>query len=264
MQFEGAVSEDTWNATDYDVGSFMQFHCAQEILKESSFLSKNKILDLGCGNGKTTAYLSKLFPDAEILGIDRSVSMIRSAVEHYSSNKIAFKTEDVSEINDDQTYDLITSFFCLDWVIDQRNLQRRVANALVPGGEVLFVISTGKDDVANVVNKVITDEKWTSLLGTYEVPAGLHSSDEYQNRMREFGLVIDECVVKKIPVTLSSIEDFRRFISALPLLPEHLDQETQKIIMDNVVERYQEHCEEIFGGRIICEGEMIIIRAHKT
>ena len=43
----------------------------------------NKILDIGCGPGNSTAVLADIFPNAHILGVDSSDHMIKKAAITY-------------------------------------------------------------------------------------------------------------------------------------------------------------------------------------
>ena len=42
-----------------------------------------KIMDVGCGPGNSTNVLSSRWPESEIIGIDNSASMIKSAQKNY-------------------------------------------------------------------------------------------------------------------------------------------------------------------------------------
>jgi len=96
-------------------------------------------------------------------------------------------------------------FFCLDWVKGQLALQQRIRHALKANGKVLYVICTGKDECGEIVEDVIHSTKWQAYLADYNIPAGLHSPEAYQQFLPEAGFVIDEFEVVHFP------DDFLRF-----------------------------------------------------
>ncbi|WP_400243391.1 methyltransferase domain-containing protein [Niallia sp. JL1B1071] len=71
------------------------------------------VLDLGCGNGITTDYISKLGA-TNVIGIDLSDKMIQSAKEKYE--KLDFRVGDITEINLGAKFDLITLFDVMEHI----------------------------------------------------------------------------------------------------------------------------------------------------
>lgn len=68
----------------------------------------NKILDIGCGPGNSTAVLADIFPNAHILGVDSSDHMIKKAAITYPD--ILFRLCDVtSKLDKLDSYDIIFS-----------------------------------------------------------------------------------------------------------------------------------------------------------
>ena len=60
----------------------------KELLKYEDTLKKMKILDFGCGDGNSSVYLKKYFPNALIYGIDVSTQSIALATEKNIPNSI--------------------------------------------------------------------------------------------------------------------------------------------------------------------------------
>ncbi|EOL46287.1 hypothetical protein RV11_GL000566 [Enterococcus phoeniculicola] len=76
-------------------------------------LSKNQlpstVLDVGVGNGQSTAYLLSKLPTVDIVGIDISETATGQAAKNYSS--ISFFTMDVKETTfEDKRFELICAF----------------------------------------------------------------------------------------------------------------------------------------------------------
>lgn len=254
---------DNWDSEAYNVGSYMQNYCVNKILAEQTFGDNLHILDLGCGDGKSTANILQYAPTAKILGIDRSPQMIASAQAKYSSDAISFKQQDITHLDFQEEFDFVVSFFCLDWIKDQLSLQRKIYQALKPQGRALFVISTGKDDVAKIVETVAESDKWTPYLKNHIIPAGLHDTQDYRHYIQQAGFTIDAFDVIQIPVELPNIDMFHQFIAALPLFGDVLTKKQNEEIVMDITTEFQKHCEEKYKDNIICNGEMIVVKAHR-
>ena len=94
--------------SDYDLDYFLKYKI--DILKEESDKSPENILDFGCGIGKSCGYLSVIFPEAKITGIDSSENSVKIAEENNKNNeKCSFFTGNINEIKElqEKKYDLI-------------------------------------------------------------------------------------------------------------------------------------------------------------
>ena len=70
----------------------------------------DSILDVGVGNGVSSKYLKKHFPDSQVLGIDISTTAIKSA-EELSEPGLSFEVKNVEKTNlPVEEFDLITAF----------------------------------------------------------------------------------------------------------------------------------------------------------
>jgi len=72
-----------------------------------------KILDIGCGPGNSTEVLYNKYPDAYILGVDKSEEMIKTAKTKYPNLdfKICDVSKDLSELDSD--FDIVFSNACI-------------------------------------------------------------------------------------------------------------------------------------------------------
>ena len=61
-----------WDAKDYAKNSQNQFQWAQELIPKLKLVGNEALLDIGCGDGKITAEISKCLPEGRAVGIDSS------------------------------------------------------------------------------------------------------------------------------------------------------------------------------------------------
>lgn len=104
-----------------------------------------RVLDLACGPGNITQYITQLRPGYSILGIDLSPNMISLAKAN--NPKVQFKIMDCRDIYKlGQKYDAVIAGFCMPYLAkeDMQKLIRDAYSLLEPMG--VIYISTMEDD----------------------------------------------------------------------------------------------------------------------
>ena len=74
-----------WNPEDYRGHSDAQRKFAEDLLVRLGKIDREAILDLGCGDGRVTAFLAESHPDCEVVGVDSSREMIEYASKNFPS-----------------------------------------------------------------------------------------------------------------------------------------------------------------------------------
>ena len=119
------------------------------------YINKNdKILDLGCGAGRTTI---NLFKDGytNIIGLDIADKLIEFA-NYYSNNNnlnIEFVVGDATKLSyDDNTFNVVIFSFngmqCVPGLENRRNVLKEVYRVLKPGGYYIFTAHDRHDPIA--------------------------------------------------------------------------------------------------------------------
>ena len=102
-----------------------------------------RVLDAGCGPGKTTAILHEMVqPDGSAVGIDFSKDRISHAKEHYGRKSgIDFIVSDCREsLQHIGQFDLIWVRFVLEYYLDESlDMVKNLGNALKPGGSLCLL-----------------------------------------------------------------------------------------------------------------------------
>jgi trans-aconitate methyltransferase len=74
---------------DYYEHSYPQYAFALSLVKRLSLLGYERILDIGCGDGKVTAELAARVPRGSVLGIGTSAEMIAFAQKRVPAVKVS-------------------------------------------------------------------------------------------------------------------------------------------------------------------------------
>jgi len=89
------------------------------------------VVDLGCGDGSTTALLADRWPAARVTGIDSSPEMLAAAPRR---PQLEFRLGDVRDWRPPEPVDVLVCNAVLHWVPDHGRLLVRWAEQLAPGG----------------------------------------------------------------------------------------------------------------------------------
>lgn len=96
------------------------------------------VLDLGCGPGYSTHFLATLFPSAQIVGLDNSISFLTLA-QQTATDKVSFVLHDITTVPFPQSpADLLYCRFLLTHLRDPHSIVARWATQLRPQGLLLI------------------------------------------------------------------------------------------------------------------------------
>ncbi len=116
-----------------------------------------RIIDLGCGTGELTRTLHRRLNALETLGIDSSEAML-SEHEAFVDKGLRFKRQDIADLPETPSYDLIFSNAALHWVPDHRRLLARLAGLLRAGGQLAVQVPANADYPTHTVAAALAKE----------------------------------------------------------------------------------------------------------
>jgi tRNA (cmo5U34)-methyltransferase len=149
-----------------------------ETLRDALPETAEEILELGCGTGSLTVLVAERYPGSRIMVVDGAAEMVevtraRLRETHAAAGERArFVTSAFEEIVlEDETYDLITSSLSLHHVADKQPFYARLAEALVPGGKLVFA------DEMVVNDPEMQQRYWDWWLDFARRPGGLSEAE---------------------------------------------------------------------------------------
>lgn len=114
----------------------------RRFLKTAGLENAMHCLNLGCGIGKVTFMISKIIgSEGRVLGLDIDERNIQIANELANAEHIknaSFKTFDVYELMDEQSYDVVYSRFLFSHLTDPKKVLQKTLQALKPAGKLLI------------------------------------------------------------------------------------------------------------------------------
>lgn len=91
-----------WNAADYAANSVVQQAWARELIAKLNLRGDERVLDVGCGDGKVSAEIARAVSRGSVVGVDASPQMIKFARAAFPSGKIPnlkFRVMDARKIS---------------------------------------------------------------------------------------------------------------------------------------------------------------------
>jgi trans-aconitate 2-methyltransferase len=183
----------TWNAADYSKSSPAQQLWAQELIKKLRLSQRERVLDIGCGDGKVTAAIAACVPMGSVTGIDNSPEMCRFAQEHYPCShhkNLTFARMDASHLKFSEEFDVVFSNAALHWIPDHKSLLAGIARSLCPGGRLLVQMG-GKGNAAGVfevLSVLLEDPYWQKYFDGFSFTYGFFGPEEYRQWLADAGL----------------------------------------------------------------------------
>ncbi|SFB09124.1 Methyltransferase domain-containing protein [Bacillus sp. cl95] len=135
------ANQEKFEGEDYDKSSQTQFKQGNSLIEKISLKDNMKVLDIGCGNGRTTIELWKKNPSIRVDAFDLSESMVERAIQtrddlQINAEKLQFFTLSALDLDVRDQYDLIFSNASLHWIVESQTMYQKIFHALRSGGEI--------------------------------------------------------------------------------------------------------------------------------
>lgn len=132
-------------SASYESAAVLQAQVNDELIDRLSFfkLEPHAILDLGCGPGRGSIALRKLYPHASLVALDFAPGMLRETRQRMQKEQLRWESVCADALRlpfADRSVDLIFSNLMLQWCEPLRIAFAEVRRVLKPGG--LFMFST--------------------------------------------------------------------------------------------------------------------------
>src|ERR1700743_2586508 len=187
-----------WNAPEYARISALQAAMAQEVLAllRDRLRGDERVLDVGCGNGKVTREIATLVPRGSVVGVDASAKMVEFARAASADGgegdgtpaNLRFEVMDGRRLTFREEFDLVVSFNALHWIAEEEQelALRGILAALKPGGvaQLRLVARGARKSLENVIDETAKSGRWAKYFVGIRDPY-LHMTAEAYSLMAE-------------------------------------------------------------------------------
>ncbi len=169
-----------WNPSQYLAFAGPRMQPAIDLLGRIPQESPASVVDLGCGPGNITPLLRQRWPDARILGLDNSDTMLTRA--RAACPDELFEFTDITAWNPATHYDVIFSNAALQWVEGHDTLFPRLLDQVAPGGTLAIQIPRNNDAPSHrLIDEVIDNGPWRELLAPVRDANPTQKPEWYRN-----------------------------------------------------------------------------------
>ena len=169
---------------------------AVDLLARVSHPAPRLIVDLGCGPGNNTELITQRWPDALVIGVDKSPAMIAAARERERPGRLEFRQADIADWQPDEPADIVLLNAVLQWIPGHAAMLPRFAAMLAPAGVLGFQIPgtpSGRlekppDNLAAIACEMAREPRWRDQLSEMYADTELPGAMDYIAALEDAGL----------------------------------------------------------------------------
>lgn len=235
------TKQAAWNAESYHQVSKPHSTWAERVLARVPTEGISVAIDAGCGTGKITRELLNLLPEATVIAVDYSDTMLGVAERELApdfGNRVRFIQADLAELTPETTgttADLIFSTATFHWLPDHDLLFQRLFALLNPSGR-LIAQCGGGPNLARFRDRIAslhTEPVFAPYFVGWNEPWNFADDVQTATRMANVGFTAVETDLEYHPAQMNSTEEYAEFIRTV-ILREHL----RPLPSDELKQRY--------------------------
>lgn len=241
-----------WNPEDYLCHSGAQEKWARELIPKMGLRGDERLLDIGCGDGRVTAEIARFLTEGTVLGIDSSPEMIEFAKNTFMDGfkNLAFHCIDVRDMRFTREFDVVFSNAALHWVKEHGPMLKRIRQALRPSGRLVLQMA-GEGNAAVVVeamSEVMVREAWLPFFEGFVFPYAFYGAEEYRGLISDAGLSAKRVEIVPKEMTQKGRDGLSGWIRTtwLPYI-ERVPAEMRERFIEEVVSEYEARSPSIDG-----------------
>ena len=217
---------------------------AKEVLSLLDLRGTEQILDIGCGNGKTTAEIAARVPHGTVVGVDASAEMIAFAAAHSASHpNLQFAVADARRLPYQHQFDRVVSFNALHWIPEQAQALISIRTALKPTGlaQLRLVPKGQRKSLEDVLEETRLSSRWISYFQSFRDPYLHLTAAQYGELAEKNGFAVLRTQVGARVWDFQSRSAFLAFGGVTFVeWTQHLPQEERPAFAADVLDRYRQ------------------------
>jgi trans-aconitate 2-methyltransferase len=235
-----------WNASEYARVSALQAAMAREVISLLDLKGTEQILDVGCGNGKTTAEIAARVPAGAVVGVDASAGMIAFAVAHSDPilhANLQFAVADARHLPYGHEFDRVVSFNALHWIPEQDQALQSIHSAVKPSGRVQLrmVPKDKRKSLEDTIEETRLSSRWNGYFNTFHDPYLHLTVEQYVDLAERNGFKVCRTHTEAKAWDFQSRGAFLAFGSVTFVeWTQHLPEAERIAFVTDVLDRYQQ------------------------
>ena len=233
-----------WDAAAYRAVSALQAWLADKSLASLTLAGGERVLDLGCGDGRISAAIAARLPRGTVLGVDASQHMVDFATAAFppaTHGNLRFAVADAAALALPTAFDLAVSFNALHWVRDLTAPLSGLRAALIAGGRasLRFVPAGPRQSLEDVIEDTCGAPAWRRWFVGHQAPFVHPDADQYAALARGCGFAVERAEVVRETWDFGSRAAFASFADATFVAwTQHLPSERRAEFIADALDRY--------------------------
>jgi trans-aconitate 2-methyltransferase len=212
-----------WDAAAYDTLPLPHERWGRRTLDRMVLTGSETVLDAGCGTGRDAVALLDLLPAGRVVAVDASASMLGALRERLDAH-VPDRGRRIDVVQADLTkplplagpVDAVFSVAAFHWIPDHGALFGRLAQALRPGGQLVFECG-GAGNIAAV------DWALRAVLGDLPDVWNFADAETTAAHLEAAGFIDAEVALVPDPARFDDPETLHRYLETV-VLGAHLDR----------------------------------------
>ncbi len=206
-----------WDPDSYGLVNSLQQEVAKRALGDLVVRGDERVLDVGCGDGRVTAMVADRLTTGSLVGVDPSEAMVEAARRRFpDGRRVEFEVGTAATLAYESEFDLVTSFNALHWETHWREALEHIRLAMRIGGRALlvFVCDGERPSIEDVTMEITQSARFREWFADFEAPFVHVDPDEYAAAASLSGLEVNWSVVTDIDWDFGSRQAFEDWCSA--------------------------------------------------
>jgi trans-aconitate 2-methyltransferase len=231
-----------WDAANYALRSGLQAAMAAEVVSLVYLAGSERVLDIGCGDGRVTAGLASRLPQGSVVGVDVSREMIAFAEEHANLPNLEFQVANAADLPFHNEFHLVVSINALHWLPDPDPPLRGIRAAMKPTGraQLRLVADGARKSLETVIEETRRAPEWARYFKAFRDPYLHVTPEQYGAAAERNGLRVERMHVGSKAWDFQSRENF--FASCQVTLvawTQRLPEAEKGGFINDVLDRYE-------------------------
>jgi trans-aconitate 2-methyltransferase len=181
-----------WDPQQYLSHGFadLRLRPALDLLGHVGAAAPARVADLGCGPGNVTGFLTRRWPQAQVIGIDSSEEMLAKA--DAKATGAEFVKADIADWRPERPFDVIYSNAALQWVDGHQSLLPQLMAQLAPEGWLAVQMPRNHGAASHqAMLETVEAGPWAERLRPATRPAPVALPEQYYALLRPHSASLD-------------------------------------------------------------------------
>src|SRR6516165_8011033 len=214
---------------------------ATEVLQALELTLSERVLDVGCGDGRITSEIARRVPNGYVVGVDASSNMIELASRQIGPN-LHFEVADARSLAFNQEFDLVVSFNALHWIHEQDLALASIHKSVKPGGAAhLRLVPMGaRKSIETVLEETRNSPTWSNYFCEFRDPYLRLTEEEYCLLAQKSGFRVERVQTESKTWDFRTRAEFLAFSSVTMVeWTKRLPESLRSPFINDVLDKYQ-------------------------